>query len=164
MSFVVLTVGKQDLDLAVCNPPALKAAFNNFIWVTEQDAYALRFAVTPLSLENCTVGELADAYAVSLIILEVALVFLAIRVNDLTHTVFEPLAHSSIVYLTGDLFHILDCFIQKCMPDVWHSGFYGSSYTKHSCGLFKLLLLYMLLSQIADKLRIFLDHLLKLSL
>ena len=146
LSFVVLPVRKQDLDLAVCNPPALKAALNNFIWVTEQDAYALRFAITPLSLENCAVGELADAYAVSLIILEVALVFLAIRVNDLTHTVFEPLAHSSIVYLTGDLFHILDCFVQKCIPDVWHSGFDGSSYTKHSCGLFKLVLLYMLLS------------------
>jgi len=88
LSFVVFPVGKQYLYLAVRNSPAIKAALYNFIWVTIQDSYALRFAFTPFPFKNCSVCELTDAYAMPLIILEVSLVFLAIRVYYLAHSMF----------------------------------------------------------------------------
>lgn len=87
LSFIIFSVGKKNFHLAVLDTPTIETALNNFIWITEQNAYALRFTVTPLSFEDRAVCELANTDSVPLVIFEITFVFLAIWIDKLTDTV-----------------------------------------------------------------------------
>ena len=122
-------------------------------------------AITPLAFIDRAVGELADTDSVPFVVLEIALIFLAVLVDQLTHTVLQALAHRSVVDLASNLLHVLDRIIDKRVPAVWDSRFDYGCYSECSGCLFQLSPQDALLSHRTNKLRILIiDQLFKLSL
>jgi hypothetical protein len=165
LAFIVLAVGEQNFDLAIHDPPSVEATLYDFVGVAEHNTDALGSSISPLAFVNCAVCELADADSVSFVVLEIAFVLLAVRVDQLAHAVLQTLAHRSVVDLAGNLFHFLDCIVQKRVPAVRDSRFDYSGYRECSGCLFKLSLQDALLSHRPDKLLIFIiDQLFELGL
>ena len=84
VTFIVLTIGEQDLHMAVLKFPAIKAGFHNLIWWTEENSLSLGAIFAPLSLIYDPVDELTNASAVPLVILPLSLEDVPARQNHLT--------------------------------------------------------------------------------
>ena len=80
---VELAIREEDLHVAVLELPAVKASFYYLVGWTEQDSLSLGAIFAPISLIDGSVDELADAGAVPLVILPLALIDVTTRQNHL---------------------------------------------------------------------------------
>jgi hypothetical protein len=91
VTFVKLTITKQNFNLAVYNLVAIETRLDYFVRQSKQDAIACRFVISPFAAEQSPVAsKLANAGAASLSIFEVPFVLVSIGVDQLARPVFNP--------------------------------------------------------------------------
>ena len=76
LTFIIFTVGQQDLNLSVDHPETIKFSLNHFIWMAVENTYSHRLSVTPLALVDGSISKLTDTDAVAKIVFEHAFVLL----------------------------------------------------------------------------------------
>ena len=92
VSFIELAVAEEDLHISVLHVPAIEATFKDLVRCVEQNTLALGATLAPLTFVNrSTAHELANARAMSQIILPVTFEDVAIGHYHMTLTVLEAL-------------------------------------------------------------------------
>lgn len=116
VAFIELSIGEEDLDLAVSHFPVFEAAFNQFVTRGEEPSEAMRSIFLPSSTVNTTVRELAEAGGFTLAGFEIALVNLTVGKEELALAVPLALADTTFVDDVGHISEFVFCFLKTVHP------------------------------------------------
>jgi len=116
VSYVVLSVGKQNVNMAVCKLPVFEAAIHDLILWREEQTETMRAILSPRTLVDAAVWKFAETGSFPLSVLKVALVDFPIREDELALPILLALRYATFIYNVGHVNEIGLGLLQEVHP------------------------------------------------